>query len=756
MIDESGSEAGETSWWAVDLAGYLLTRLEPLGTPIIPSSLSEEQLEQWLRTTELPWAPGSPHPTENVPWQLVRGCSTEAELVDLALTEAASAFRHCQSGGHGSDDPRMSAARRFLPLSTLMAYGFEPGHPESSDLSELADGHVHQGAALPFEVTLRWAALNTTAMSEPSLEPGFTDSGGGEFNPQPLVLLLRHLLLHPGQVSLDYMLRARDAATGSEDSWRYFNAMAREENAVPDPEPLGLEAIATEKRLAITDTQVVAAERIARLRVESIILSGVTQSQAGLDIFVDRFERFARLRRGRVNKSSYFRNAIQETIVRSEKRLTRLELRVGERIASSDPSVRAIEDLYRDALTAYGDVLGEQQRIAVSFPFGLVKSPRTRAEHSEHWRFNPSGLFRWTESLLDLLKRVDGLSHFVDGIDVSGLETEEPNWLFAPAFQRFSTESARFSPRPTCRFHAGEWQWSPLHGLRRISEFLDFRMDAQTPVRIGHALALRSRDWTRLADQPLSEVLDDLVWSRQQLLIVTCPPPLLRKIERAIHDLAPVTLTDWRSLGASFDDLCAAYAARTELDSLRRISFLETSANGEISFPDSPPTPSDSILDRLLVAHLAVGGTSDLLLGQAVERVNTQHTYSLENLRATLEEAYELLATEIAGDVVCRGAIVEVCPTSNVFVGGVSGYSAHPMQHFIESGIPVTVNTDDPSILHVWMQDELANASGPMGVPDIQVEAARERALALVAPGVSIDDLPALATRVATVVGGLS
>lgn len=56
------------------------------------------------------------------------------------------------------------------------------------------------------------------------------------------------------------------------------------------------------------------------------------------------------------------------------------------------------------------------------------------------------------------------------------------------------------------------------------------------------------------------------------------------------------------------------------------------------------------------------------------------------------------------------GIVLEVCPTSNVLSGIFSTLATHPLPTLIEHGIPITINTDDPSICNVTLSDELALA----------------------------------------------
>jgi adenosine deaminase len=60
---------------------------------------------------------------------------------------------------------------------------------------------------------------------------------------------------------------------------------------------------------------------------------------------------------------------------------------------------------------------------------------------------------------------------------------------------------------------------------------------------------------------------------------------------------------------------------------------------------------------------------------------------------------------------------LEMCPTSNLQTGLVSKLSQHPLFAFYQLGIPVTINTDDPSISNTTLTDEFLIAIGSINVP---------------------------------------
>lgn len=56
-----------------------------------------------------------------------------------------------------------------------------------------------------------------------------------------------------------------------------------------------------------------------------------------------------------------------------------------------------------------------------------------------------------------------------------------------------------------------------------------------------------------------------------------------------------------------------------------------------------------------------------------------------------------------------QGIPLEVCPTSNVRTGVYPSLEAHPVRRLFDAGVPVSVNTDDPTFFGVSLAQELAN-----------------------------------------------
>jgi len=63
-----------------------------------------------------------------------------------------------------------------------------------------------------------------------------------------------------------------------------------------------------------------------------------------------------------------------------------------------------------------------------------------------------------------------------------------------------------------------------------------------------------------------------------------------------------------------------------------------------------------------------------------------------------------------------RGITLEMCPTSNIQTAAVKAITRHPLRAFYQIGLPVTINTDDPSVSNTTLTDEYMVAVGGIGV----------------------------------------
>ncbi|MGQ9547351.1 MAG: adenosine deaminase [Roseiflexus sp.] len=70
----------------------------------------------------------------------------------------------------------------------------------------------------------------------------------------------------------------------------------------------------------------------------------------------------------------------------------------------------------------------------------------------------------------------------------------------------------------------------------------------------------------------------------------------------------------------------------------------------------------------------------------------------------------ELLAT-----LRTRSIVLDVCPTSNVRTGAVPNLDMHPLRRLFDSGVPLTINTDDPVFFNTTLCNEYRLATQHFG-----------------------------------------
>jgi aminodeoxyfutalosine deaminase len=64
------------------------------------------------------------------------------------------------------------------------------------------------------------------------------------------------------------------------------------------------------------------------------------------------------------------------------------------------------------------------------------------------------------------------------------------------------------------------------------------------------------------------------------------------------------------------------------------------------------------------------------------------------------------------------GIVLEVCPTSNIATRAVTTMDEHPLRTFVEAGVPVTINSDDPPMFGTTLNGEYAVAADLLGLDE--------------------------------------
>ncbi len=131
-------------------------------------------------------------------------------------------------------------------------------------------------------------------------------------------------------------------------------------------------------------------------------------------------------------------------------------------------------------------------------------------------------------------------------------------------------------------------------------------------------------------------------------------------------------------------------------------------ANNEYDFP---PAPYASLFQKMKSEGFGI----TVHAGEVPVHQHDPNVGGANNIRVSVEQ---LKADRIGHGIraidddsvmkllVDKGIVVECCPTSNVQTRGVNSLEEHPIKSFLQAGIKVTINNDDPGISGVELADE--------------------------------------------------
>ena len=106
--------------------------------------------------------------------------------------------------------------------------------------------------------------------------------------------------------------------------------------------------------------------------------------------------------------------------------------------------------------------------------------------------------------------------------------------------------------------------------------------------------------------------------------------------------------------------------------------------------------------------------TGSATVRHAIERLGADRLG--HGVRAMEDASVVALARE-------RGAIFEVCVTSNLQSGVIQQMTDHPLLKMLQAGLKATLNTDDPSVSNITLTDEYATSVGALQLTPEQLKA---------------------------------
>ncbi len=459
-------------------------------------------------------------------------------------------------------------------------------------------------------------------------------------------------------------------------------------------------------------------QKVRNLVYRHVVLEPGT---AGLDWFSKTFSRIKPMR----NRLKYvmYQDAIRH--VQSTGQVQAIELRRGPEKEEGE-SIEQIREFARQALTSAERCNMAPPEVALVLHF--QKAERTNGMHqylnAAPLRHSHGARFgRWffeaeqqAKSVAGALRKCPELLVLLRGIDTAGCELSIPTWVTVGLFHYLRREvealvsewagtehSALIQPLHAT-YHAGEEFRSPVEGMRRMHELLEFGI-IQRGDRIGHGLALgiNIEDWVDKWDyvvQPREERLDDLLWlidinDRNSLGLVNALA--------WVHEAA--TLGDEMYDTNQFSkhgvgNLIKARRLRHNPTELRQLGYPYCSNN----------IPPHCPIRQLLLRYLTSGEV--FRRAQAVVPISSQKLG---------QELSDMLCVQhyLRKQVAVNRVTLEANPSSNLVIGQMWSFQNHPIvsehQAFhTKRGVSVSINTDNPLTFASSVHEEFAYIHGAL------------------------------------------
>ena len=319
-------------------------------------------------------------------------------------------------------------------------------------------------------------------------------------------------------------------------------------------------------------------------------------------------------------------------------------------------------------------------------------------------------------SQIDCMRRlrdeVPGLDRYIVGIDAASLENSTPTWAFVKAYDKArdsSLERVGYADRGKqslrFTFHAGEDFRHILSGLRRMDEAVTF-LKFHAGDRIGHgtALGVLPEHWRQsnpFVVLPRIEALENYIWAYYVLSkdVVHFNSTLMAYIERRVYSLAKEIYG--KSQGISMQVLTEGYLSIFDQSA-------EVSENcrraGDVGFcKEVREEKCDEIIWN--GEKIALARHCKKFLIQMEQPINYEVTEQDIQITVTLQE---LLRQKLSR----KGIVVEINPSSNVAIGEIDKITDNQIYRLNgpdgKNNVMVCINSDDPTVFHTNVSNELA------------------------------------------------
>ena len=301
----------------------------------------------------------------------------------------------------------------------------------------------------------------------------------------------------------------------------------------------------------------------------------------------------------------------------------------------------------------------------------------------------------------------DFFNPLIGSVDVSGVETWSQNWPYVATINWLKDQ---VGPDLNFTIHSGESFPYRMRGLRMIGECF---LGEQPPDRVGHALALSERTSFSIEERnkklpvPKRELVSDLCWFHHvhdSGIKCSC----LKLISKLTIAHNPMASLDARAWVEAFNLLHQS----TLVDKVvSRVPPISGSDFWNVLFNETLWLTSESrwkVESQVFqAACLLVWGSIQEYgaLDCDLDRPAEPDTYKLvrEYMDGNLAQAERF----VKGMLREHHTVLEVCPTSNLKLSGLYRYQDHPLWDWIDDGLSISINSDDPLVFVSFAGDEL-------------------------------------------------
>jgi hypothetical protein len=366
---------------------------------------------------------------------------------------------------------------------------------------------------------------------------------------------------------------------------------------------------------------------------------------------------------------------------------------------------------------------------------------KNQSAYHFHLKQNPKDAF---ENKEEYKKQTPyDISKLVVSIDAVGKETHTPPEVFAPFFRYLRRDIRgltnnifkgiyQFEHHKNLLIttHAGEDFNHIITGIRRVEESIKF-FGMKKGDRLGHALSIgiRPKDWLNSIGELIvtkGEYFDNLVWLVYSLNDISKTYPLIhhyvKKYETQALTLFAQIYPNYTGATPQIFDLYKAW----ELRSICPITYFERK-KGTVLFDDY----SNSVLtDKEYEQHNHYKSAFEIFeLYQRDQNTKKEYekSYYIDKSQVEQDEInmWECLQDYIINKCAKTGIIIEVNPSSNIFISALTSYQYHPIYRWspiklkhLKKGkkfnkyglrdgkIDICINSDDPSIFATTLQNE--------------------------------------------------